>query len=356
MRKEKYIKDNLNEILSEGAPDILANILQTERVKDNLENDLRDEPLFLEEVGKKKMWIPAGIVTCMVALVLIVATFAIPKSGNPATTTMLCTITIDVNPSLDIKLDEEGNVTEIVANNDDGTEIAQKANKKLAENYSSEEIIKYITKKLEKEGYLDKDSSVMLVSTDKKAQGSSESLKNAKEVINKYKVDEEKKFVTVYQEYDNTKKVKALAEKKGISNAKAAYCIKVSEKTNKKVDDVCDGSLYEATSELMVADIDLGDEIEIEEAVTEEDTVESTDEELSTESVDSEISTEAESETVDDELIEEQTYISDEDITEVPTNNTEKPTETSTEVITNEKVDIPKEKKIDIQERNNTTN
>lgn len=277
MKSEKYIKENLNEAFSDIAPDILGNILQTKRIEDNLENDLRDEPLFLDDVNEKKKWIPAGVFTCIIAVLILVSAFIFPKV-NTVPTQKLATITFDINPSMDIQMNEKGEVLKAVANNKDAEEIVAKINKKLEKGNASEDVLEYVAKQLEKAGYLKDEKAVMLVSANKDEDGSAENLKNIKNIISNYKKSNDKKFVTIYYEYRKTEEVEKLAKKNEISTAKAAYCLKVSEKTDAKIDEICHESISEVTSQLMSStddwrsDFDI-DEDDVEFIGTEEDTI-----------------------------------------------------------------------------------
>lgn len=277
MKSEKYIKENLNEAFSDIAPDILGNILQTERIEDNIENDLRDEPLFLDDVNEKKKWIPAGVFTCIIAVLILGSAFMFPRI-NTVPTQKLATITFDINPSMDIQMNEKGEILKAIANNKDAEEIVAKINKKLEKGNTSEEVLEYAAKQLEKAGYLKDEKAVMLVSANKNEGGSAENLKNIKNIISNYKKSNDKKFVTIYHEYEKTEEVEKLAKKNEISTAKAAYCLKVSEKTDAKIDEICHESISEVTSQLMSStddwkgDFDI-DEDDVEFIGTEEDTI-----------------------------------------------------------------------------------
>lgn len=289
MRSEKYIKNNLNHALDDIAPDVLTNILAMDRVEtDSMENDLRDESLFLDEVVDNRIQLRKrmGVLAAVVMLMVIMCATFIPKLAVD-TNKVHCTITLDINPSINIYINEEGQVIKVDANNNDGTKIAKQIDKKITEEYYTEDAVGDLVSKLKKAGYLDKKKVAMLISSDKSYEGSSKGIKNARKAINKYKRDNKDEFVAVYQEYTQSKKVDKIAEKNGISVAKAAYCIKISQKTDESCDELCKESISKITSRVVTDHIDLGEEIMVVEEIEtfEEETeavVEETMEELST--------------------------------------------------------------------------
>lgn len=255
MKNENYIKENLNQAFADITPNILQSILQTEKSEECFENDLRDEPLFLDDINEKKRWIPMGVFTCVIAVCIFATAFMFSRV-NIMPKHKLATITFDINPSMDIQLDEHGKIVSAVANNKDAEEIVRRINRKVKKNSSSETVLEYLIKQLEKAEYLKDEKAVMLVSANKNESGSTENLKNIKNIISNYKKNNNKKFVTVYYEYEETEDVDKIAMNNEISIAKAAYCLKVSEKTDANVDEICCESISELTNQFISAAID----------------------------------------------------------------------------------------------------
>jgi len=294
------IKKELNNSIDEMAPDILASILETKIDRNAFsEEDLRDEPLFLDEAKNKKVfWMPAISVACM-AMLLIAVGFATNFFNNGTQNTvktLQCTITLDVNPSIDIVVDEEGFVDKIVANNEDAQAIVKKINNKLKGSETVDEVMQIAVKRIKKAGYLENETAAMLVSVEKNTQGGREGLGKARKVLNEYKKETGNSFVTVYQEYEENEEVKKVAKENNVSVAKAAYCIKVAEKSEETYEELCQETIADITTKVVESDIDLGLEIAIvEEVETFEEETTTAEEETTT--VESETTT-AEGETV----------------------------------------------------------
>lgn len=360
MKSKKYIKDNLNQALDDIAPDILTNIIATDRVEvKSLENDLRDEPLFLDEmVGNRASFkIRMGALTTVVLLMVSLCVAFIPKLTTDSEK-IYCTITVDVNPSINLHINKEGQVVKVDANNNDGTKIAEQIGEKITQQYFTEDAIRDVVSKLKDKGYLDKKNAAMLISSNKSFEGSSQGISKARNAINKYKSDNNDNFVAVYQEFKQNKTVEKIAEDNGISVAKAAYCLKISEKTEESYDTLCKESISNITKKVVAAHIDLGEEIVVveqneeftEEAesimetlmeeisnIEEESTVE--DEETSSEILETESYLEStavieEPKTEEYEIHETPSVENIQEVTEITENETEKVTEKVTETLT----------------------
>lgn len=273
MNDEKYIQKNLNEAFDVMAPDILARILQTEMVKvEAMDYDLRNEPLFLAEVKRRsKLWIPTGVFAFLVALAIGIQMFVFPyvrQSGEVVT----CTVTLDVNPSIDLEIDESGKVIQVIANNREGKSIADAVNNRMNEEKAVGNVVKRIAEELNQSGYLRGDTGAMLVSVNKNSRISTETLGLVRQNLNVYKQEHAEDFVTVYQEYEEDSQIDKVAKENGVSVAKAAYCLKVAEKTEIGFEELCRESIATITSQVLSENIDLGEEIEIvEEFETEEE-------------------------------------------------------------------------------------
>lgn len=268
MKSEKYIKDNLNQALDDIAPDILNKILVTERItEDNIDNDLREEPLFLDETEHKlsKRRRVSVFAAMVLALAMICAAF-VPRL-TVRSNRVYCSITVDINPSINLHMNKNGQVIKVDANNNDGTQIAKQISKNIAEDYYAEDAVNDVLLKLRDAGYLDKKNATMLISSDKSYKGSSQGISTVRNAINRIKNENNDNFVTVYQEYKQNKQVDKIAEDNDISVAKAAYCLKISEKTKESCDKLCKESIAKITKKIVDDKVDLGEEIEIVEEI-----------------------------------------------------------------------------------------
>jgi hypothetical protein len=247
--QEKDMKKKLDQELSDVAPDILQNILAQPRVPITDEKELLgdDAPLFKErKVIRPFAWVTS--VAAVVALVIVIASFVRMNNignqnpANNAGAQMAYSVFIDVNPSIEIRIGEDGYVEKVKARNGDAKEIVKKVNKKLEKQEGKatyEDAMKLVLKQLNKK-YLKKKNSAMLVSVaskDEKAiQGKK---KEIKEKTDKIKKEEKVRCKTVYQKCVVTDKVKKVSEKNDVSYGKAALCIKIAEKKDSSVKKLC---------------------------------------------------------------------------------------------------------------------
>lgn len=246
--QEKDIREKLNQELDEMAPDILNKILAQpiEPVKSEKELFGKNKPLFKE---KKKVgnyfWAPA--MTAVAAACILIALLIIqPWALTPTTQTNTAfNIIIDVNPSINIKVNEDGIVYKVEAGNKDARKIVEKVNKKIDEDTTYNKAVKLVIKQLDKQGYLKKDKNAMLlsvVSEDKEAV--KDTVRDIKNTAKKYKEKQNIKCATVYQNCEIDDDVKKVAKKNNVSVGKAAFCIKLAEKEKVDVDNICNKNIY----------------------------------------------------------------------------------------------------------------
>lgn len=313
--QEKDIKQKLNQELEEMAPDILNKILAKpiEPIKSEKELMGKDKPLFKE---KKKIskYIFAPAITAMAACLIFVIFLFEPFS--PQENAMAFSIVIDVNPSITIEVDEEGNVEKLVAGNKDAKKIVRNVNKKIEEDDSYNKVLRKVLKQLNKEGYLKKKDKVMLLSVvaDDEIIGQ-EKVAEVKEKTNAYTEKKNIKCKPVYQSCVVTEEVKKVAKKNNVSVGKAAFCIKIAKKEKVNVDKICKESVdnlveYAEKSGITVNNIVVEETtyyIETSKEITSEN-VETSTEETNTTVIESELETTTvnESESIDLETTSEQ--------------------------------------------------
>jgi hypothetical protein len=257
MNKKDKINKGLNEAFSDMAPDILDKILMSDiQPVESLESDLRDEPVFVEKSSKKHGWVPSmamSIVSaCAVMCIAVLGILVIPLH-NQAVNTVACSITFDVNPSISIGYNKKGDIISVDANNKDAEKVVDQINNKFDKKMKNDKKIDMTLSAIKKNGYLKEKSSVVLVSADIDEKNSVSVINNVKSDISSYRKKSDSQFTVVYQEYKNDDKVDELAEKKGISKGKAAYCIKVSKTVKEKPAEIAELSVGKITKKYVQA-------------------------------------------------------------------------------------------------------
>ena len=258
--QEKDIREKLNQELDEMAPDILNKILSQpiEPVKSEKELFGKNKPLFKEKksIGKY-FWAPAmaAVAACILIALMIIKPWALTPNSEANTA---FNIVIDVNPSINIKVNKDGTVDEVEAGNKDAQKIVKKINKKIDKDTTYNKAVKLTIKQLKEQGYLKKDKNAMLlsvVSDDKDAF--KETAREIKETAKKYKEKKDINCTTVYQNCEVNDKVLKVAEKNNVSVGKAAFCIKIAEKEKVDVDNICDKNIYTLIKEAQEAGTDI---------------------------------------------------------------------------------------------------
>ena len=186
--QEKDIKEQLNQELDKMAPDILEKVLEKPIEPIESEEDLfNNEPLFEEKKDKGKyLWIPQviAVVACLVLVAVLSSMWFKPNVTPTALDPKMATI--DVNPSITMKVKKDNTVESIKASNKDAKKVVKKVKKKLKDDTTYGEAVEMVVSGLKKKGYLKKDNSAMLVSvvTDDKKAGE-EKLKEVKDYTKK---------------------------------------------------------------------------------------------------------------------------------------------------------------------------
>lgn len=325
--QEKDIRAKLNQELDEMAPDILNKILAQpiEPVKSEKELFGKNKPLFKEKkhIGGY-FWAPVmttAVAACILIAILIIQPWAL-TSTTPANTAF--NITIDVNPSINIEVNEDGIVEKVEAGNKDAQKIVKKVNKELPKNATYNRAVKLVIKQLNKAGYLKKDKNAMLLSVvSENKDAVKTTVKEVRDTANEYKSKQKIKCTTVYQNCEVDDKVLKVAEKNKVSVGKAAFCMKIAEKEKVDVDEICDKNIYTLIKEAEEADAEFFNEDSLE-VFTGEIEIESTSSEFESMSDESEsVSGETESITDESESVstEETSTMAENQSVEVPSGN-----------------------------------
>ena len=273
--QEKDIKEQLNQELDKMAPDILEKVLAKPIDPIESEEDLfNNEPLFEEKKDKGKyLWIPQviAVVACLVLVAVLSSIWfkpnVTPTAPDPKMATAF-TITIDVNPSITMKVKKDNTVESIKASNKDAKKVVKKVKKKLKDDTTYGEAVEMVVSGLKKKGYLKKDNSAMLVSvvTDDKKAGE-EKLKEVKDYTKKVKKDKKVKCATIYQNCVSNEKIKKVAKKNKVSEGKAALCIKIAKKEKVSVKKMCKKSIFILIKQVEKTKIDVEPDIEIDDEI-----------------------------------------------------------------------------------------
>lgn len=299
--QEKDIRKKLNQELDEMAPDILDKILSKpiEPVKSEKELFGKNKPLFKEKKSiKKYLWSPAmaAVAACIIIAIIIVQQQYFIPQNNPSN--MAFNVIIDVNPSINIKVNKDGTVRKVVAENKDAKEIVNKVNKVINKDTDYNETVKLVIKQLDRKGYLKKQKNAMLlsvVSEDKEAVENK--VKEIKKTAKQYKEENNIKATAVYQNCEVTDKVAKIAKKNNVSVGKAAFCMKIAEKEKVDVNKLCNKNIETIIKQAEengtdIFELDIEDEIVVE-----------TESESITGETESVIETESESESISGETV-----------------------------------------------------
>jgi len=114
---EKYnMKEQIRESLGENTPDVLS------KIKDSNEFFVpaKEKDSFFQYFTFKRL---SYSLASVFVLALLVTTLLTSQNGAPV---VASTITIDINPSIEITLDDEDNVINVTAINDDGDELVNR--------------------------------------------------------------------------------------------------------------------------------------------------------------------------------------------------------------------------------------
>lgn len=190
-------------------------------------------------MNKKKLLISGGIL--LVILLVAILIFASIKSKNNKVTEeikfdtkVVSSLTMDINPSIKIELNKDNKVVNIYALNDDAKDV-------ISSNYkekSLDDVLKNITDNLVTKDYFKKDTTIIINVT-----GSIKSETVKELIVTEAKINDVNVNII---EPNITESGKKLAEKLGITEAKASYLEDViSKNPDVKIEDIKDKSVSE---------------------------------------------------------------------------------------------------------------
>lgn len=147
MTPEK-IKEKINKIVQKITPDISEQIILDARKKAYQTK---------KEKTRSFSWKPALIfaMSCLLFVTVIV--------NKPATPVVAATISLDINPSIEITLDENDKIIEIIGKNEEGISVVEDLD---LEGYQVEAALKVLIESLLKHGFLNENANSILVTVD----------------------------------------------------------------------------------------------------------------------------------------------------------------------------------------------
>lgn len=307
--QEMDIKNKLNDELEAMAPDILAKIIDTPiEPIENGEELLRTKDKLFTGKNKIKVWLPiaTAVAACILVLISILNPISLSLSFNQKSEVAF-NIIVDVNPSINIKVNKDGIVEELIAENKDAAKIAKQINKKLDDESDYKKIVKKVIRKLNKNGYLKNEENAMLVSiiSDDK-NTSKEKIDIIKKQTKKVEEKKEIKCTSVFQVCEKNDEVEKVAKENKVSIGKATLCIKLAKEEKTNVKNMCKKSIDDLVKKVENNKkiIRYDDEIVVEAPLSDEETstdVETTESETTFEETSAEETSTSENETTTSE-------------------------------------------------------
>jgi ribosome-associated translation inhibitor RaiA len=142
---------NIKQSLSENTPDVLNKIKQSHRFK--IPEAPQKKSIF--DVFKSRKF---GYSFASAFMLVILAIVFI---NQPTEQIYASTVTIDINPQIEITLDEDDKVINVVALNDDGTDIVSNIGEFKRVNINT--VLEHLVNELYNEGYLENTDNYMMV-------------------------------------------------------------------------------------------------------------------------------------------------------------------------------------------------
>ena len=191
---------------------------------------------------KKKILIILGIV--LVSILLIVGIiFGIVKSNKKEKVkednAIVTTITMDINPSIEINLNKEDKVVSVKALNEDSKKIL--SDKDFKGN-SLEETMDKVVGSLIDEGYLKEESNIILINVESSNKKVST---NVEKIVNKTVSNNKIKCEVIVQSIEVTDEIKELADKYNMTPSKAYYIQEQIKDSDLKFEDFKEVSISE---------------------------------------------------------------------------------------------------------------
>lgn len=137
---DNKLKDHIEETFDKIVPDVLSSI----KADPNFRVPQKNKGFSISDLLNNKTLISVFSIL-VIGLILVTSVY----QNNPI---VASTVTIDVNPSLVITLDEDDFVIGVVANNDDGVEIIDRTIKYRG--LTVDEVVDILIEKLAEQGYI----------------------------------------------------------------------------------------------------------------------------------------------------------------------------------------------------------
>lgn len=205
------------------------------------------------------------IIVCLLVVCLSVGiTFGIIKcnSNKKISNDIVTTITMDINPSIEINLDKDNKVISVKALNSDSKKIISNKNFK---GKNLENTINTLVDSLKENGYLNDEKNMILINVESK----DEVLNNVEEVVNKVVEEKKIKCDVVVQQIEVTKELETLARKYDMTPSKAYYIREqIKDNENLQLEDFKNISLEEIVEKVNNTSSDK--ETKVEEKIVEE--------------------------------------------------------------------------------------
>ena len=168
---------------------------------------------------KKIMWI-VGIAIALIALIIGIICLVINKNNkdkeDPFDTNIVTTITIDINPSIEINLNKDNKIISVVGLNEDSEAVLKDKNFK---GNDLETAMDTLVDSLQELGYLKEDNNMILINV----YSTEEVELNVEDAVNKVLSSNEIKCEVVLQNIEVTEELMELAEKYNMTPSKAYY-------------------------------------------------------------------------------------------------------------------------------------
>lgn len=223
--KDPYrdMEEKLNKAFENAVPDVLPSALaDIERLAAARKAPVRAETAPRAKKSRAAYWLAAAAAVLLLALGTAAGIFG----RSAADRRVFATISIDVNPSLEIKINRNERVIEVVPLNEDAKKVTGDMDFSGA---SLELTVNALIGSMYRHGYLGGEHNAVLVSLDNEdAAKTKDLLMRLSEDISLL-LEESGGGKVIAQTFENTERVKETAEKYGIPESKAALLSELFE-------------------------------------------------------------------------------------------------------------------------------
>ncbi|MBQ6495685.1 MAG: hypothetical protein IJI74_00790 [Firmicutes bacterium] len=176
------------------------------------------------------------------------------------------TLYLDVNPSISISLNKDGEVVKVDDENDDGAMVIEQAEQELSEADDLSSTVIALLKEIKNEGYFKNDKADVLLSLQYSDEERQKVLDPIAESVNDFMDDENLEAVVILHRFEEEAALEEVANKKHLSLGKHMFLKKLaeanhlSEKAKKKL---AEGSIADIETFIESQELKITDEIEI---------------------------------------------------------------------------------------------